>query len=195
MKQIRSCFSLSKRKHLLFLCMVLAAVIVSGSVFFLCRTKSEKEQTENQLLSHISSELSGSFRTNLNICWNDFSAAAALEQRYIGDCTLRFLSPPSLEGFEILLSEQNISLSYHGISCQTDSDGLFSSSGAGILMETFQTLTEPQSMAAEEKDGILTLTAPSQTFFAEFDAQSGELLEICFPDEKLSFKFSEFSVI
>ena len=132
MKQIRSCFSLSKRKHLLFLCMVLAAVIVSGSVFFLCRTKSEKEQTENQLLSRISSELSGSFRTNLNICWNDFSAAAALEQRYIGDCTLRFLSPPSLEGFEILLSEQNISLSYHGISCQTDSDGLFSSSGAGI---------------------------------------------------------------
>lgn len=196
MKQIRSCFSLSKKKYLLFLCVVLAAVIVSGSLFFLCRAKNGQSQTEqNQLLTRISSDLSGSFRANLNISWNDFSASAAFEQRYIGDCTLRFLSPPALEGFEILLSEQNISLSYRGISCQTDSDGLFSSSGAGMLIDAFQRLSEPQSMAAEEKDGILTLTDPSQTFFAEFDTESGELLKIHFPSENLSVKFSEFSVI
>ncbi len=195
MLQTLSRFHLSK-KHFAVLIAILLLII---GIFYFYQYNSSRSGTESdsQLVSRIASSMSGGFTADLDIHWNDFAAAAQFEQRYIGDCTFRFTSPPSLEGFEMTLADKKVSLTYHGISSETDANGLFSSSGAGMFLQAVEGLAAQQGLEYTSKDGILLFTIPADTkenqFCASFDAQTGALLKVEFPQENFSIQVSNFT--
>lgn len=101
MMQMLSRFFVPKK----LIAVLLALLVVIGSIFLFQKFSSSSDEASAQDLSRIAANLSGGFTANLSMEYGDFQSAAQFEQRYIGDCTFRFSSPPSLDGFELTLSE------------------------------------------------------------------------------------------
>ena len=112
MMQMLSRFFVPKK----LIAVLLALLVVIGSIFLFQKFSSSSDEASAQDLSRIAANLSGGFTANLSMEYGDFQSAAQFEQRYIGDCTFRFSSPPSLDGFELTLSDGKVTVCYRGIS-------------------------------------------------------------------------------
>lgn len=176
---------------------LLALLVVIGSIFLFQKFSSSSDETSAQDLSRIAANLSGGFTANLSMEYGDFQSAAQFEQRYIGDCTFRFSSPPSLDGFELTLSDGKVTVCYRGISPSISNDQLFESSGAGLFLQALETITSMQGLSSQTEDGILTLSLPGSeedpAFSAKLNPTDAELLEVSFPQEKFKVVVSDFS--
>ena len=176
---------------------LLALLVVIGSIFLFQKFSSSSDETSAQDLSRIAANLSGGFTANLSMEYGDFQSAAQFEQRYIGDCTFRFSSPPSLDGFELTLSDGKVTVCYRGISSSISNDQLFESSGAGLFLQALETITSMQGLSSQTEDGILTLSLPGSeedpAFSAKLNPTDAELLEVSFPQEKFKVVVSDFS--
>ena len=84
-------FSIKK----LLLVLALLAVIIGGILFL----RQEKESAPD--LNRLSSDLSGGISCTVQLQRGDFRAQSLFSQSFIGESSLRFFSPPSLDGFEI----------------------------------------------------------------------------------------------
>lgn len=176
---------------------LLALLVVIGSIFLFQKFSSSSDETSAQDLSRIAANLSGGFTANLSMEYGDFQSAAQFEQRYIGDCTFRFSSPPSLDGFELTLSDGKVTVCYRGISSSISNDQLFESSGASLFLQALETITSMQGLSSQTEDGILTLSLPGSeedpAFSAKLNPTDAELLEVSFPQEKFKVVVSDFS--
>ena len=83
-------FSIKK----LLLVLALLAVIIGGILFL----RQEKESAPD--LNRLSSDLSGGISCTVQLQRGDFRAQSLFSQSFIGESSLRFFSPPSLDGFE-----------------------------------------------------------------------------------------------
>lgn len=113
-------FSIKK----LLLVLALLVVIISGILFL----RQEKESAPD--LNRLSSDLSGGISCTVQLQRGDFRAHSFFSQSFIGESSLRFFSPPSLDGFEIRQSEGKTTLAWKGMSCDLSSQQLLSQSGA-----------------------------------------------------------------
>ena len=111
-------FSIKK----LLLVLALLAVIIGGILFL----RQEKESAPD--LNRLSSDLSGGISCTVQLQRGDFRAQSLFSQSFIGESSLRFFSPPSLDGFEIRQSEGKTSLAWKGMSCDLSSQQLLSQS-------------------------------------------------------------------
>ena len=117
-------FSIKK----LLLVLALLAVIIGGILFL----RQEKESAPD--LNRLSSDLSGGISCTVQLQCGDFRAQSLFSQSFIGESSLRFFSPPSLDGFEIRQSEGKTTLAWKGMSCDLSSQQLLSQSGAELFM-------------------------------------------------------------
>ena len=193
MMQMLSRFFVPKK----LIAVLLALLVVIGSIFLFQKFSSSSDEASAQDLSRIAANLSGGFTANLSMEYGDFQSAAQFEQRYIGDCTFRFSSPPSLDGFELTLSDGKVTVCYRGISSNISNDQLFESSGAGLFLQALETITSMQGLSSQTEDGILTLSLPGgeedSAFSAKLNPTDAELLEVSFPQEKFKVVVSDFS--
>ena len=193
MMQMLSRFFVPKK----LIAVLLALLVVIGSIFLFQKFSSSSGEASAQDLSRIAANLSGGFTANLSMEYGDFQSAAQFEQRYIGDCTFRFSSPPSLDGFELTLSDGKVTVCYRGISSSMSSDQLFESSGAGLFLQALETITSMQGLSSQTEDGILTLSLPGSeedpAFSAKLNPTDAELLEVSFPQENFKVVVSDFS--
>ena len=193
MMQMLSRFFVPKK----LIAVLLALLVVIGSIFLFQKFSSSSDEASAQDLSRIAANLSGGFTANLSIEYGDFQSAAQFEQRYIGDCTFLFSSPPSLDGFELTLSDGKVTVCYRGISSSISNDQLFESSGAGLFLQALETITSMQGLSSQTEDGILTLSLPGSeedpAFSAKLNPTDAELLEVSFPQEKFKVVVSDFS--
>lgn len=193
MMQMLSRFFVPKK----LIAVLLALLVVIGSIFLFQKFSSSSDEASAQDLSRIAANLSGGFTANLSMEYGDFQSAAQFEQRYIGDCTFRFSSPPSLDGFELTLSDGKVTVFYRGISSSISNDQLFESSGAGLFLQALETITSMQGLSSQTEDGILTLSLPGgeedSAFSAKLNPTDAELLEISFPQENFKVVVSDFS--
>lgn len=193
MMQMLSRFFVPKK----LIAVLLALLVVIGSIFLFQKFSSSSDEASAQDLSRIAANLSGGFTANLSMEYGDFQSAAQFEQRYIGDCTFRFSSPPSLDGFELTLSDGKVTVCYRGISSSISNDHLFESSGAGLFLQALETITSMQGLSSQTEDGILTLSLPGSeedpAFSAKLNPTDAELLEISFPQENFKVVVSDFS--
>ena len=104
-------FSIKK----LLLVLALLAVIIGGILFL----RQEKESAPD--LNRLSSDLSGGISCTVQLQRGDFRAQSLFSQSFIGESSLRFFSPPSLDGFEIRQSEGKTTLAWKGMSCDLSS--------------------------------------------------------------------------
>ena len=111
-------FSIKK----LLLVLALLAVIIGGILFL----RQEKESAPD--LNRLSSDLSGGISCTVQLQRGDFRAHSFFSQSFIGESSLRFFSPPSLDGFEIRQSEGKTTLAWKGMSCDLSSQQLLSQS-------------------------------------------------------------------
>lgn len=193
MMQMLSRFFVPKK----LIAVLLALLVVIGSIFLFQKFSSSSDEASAQDLSRIAANLSGGFTANLSMEYGDFQSAAQFEQRYIGDCTFRFSSPPSLDGFELTLSDGKVTVCYCGISSSISNDQLFESSGAGLFLQALETITSMQGLSSQTEDGILTLSLPGSeedpAFSAKLNPTDAELLEVSFPQENFKVVVSDFS--
>ena len=193
MMQMLSRFFVPKK----LIAVLLALLVVIGSIFLFQKFSSSSDEASAQDLSRIAANLSGGFTANLSMEYGDFQSAAQFEQCYIGDCTFRFSSPPSLDGFELTLSDGKVTVCYRGISSSISNDQLFESSGAGLFLQALETITSMQGLSSQTEDGILTLSLPGgeedSAFSAKLNPTDAELLEISFPQENFKVVVSDFS--
>lgn len=193
MMQMLSRFFVPKK----LIAVLLALLVVIGSIFLFQKFSSSSDEASAQDLSRIAANLSGGFTANLSMEYGDFQSAAQFEQRYIGDCTFRFSSPPSLDGFELTLSDEKVTVCYRGISSSISNDQLFESSGAGLFLQALETITSMQGLSSQTEDGILTLSLPGSeedsAFSAKLNPTDAELLEVSFPQENFKVVVSDFS--
>lgn len=192
MMQMLSRFFVPKK----LIAVLLALLVVIGSIFLFQKFSPSSDEASAQDLSRIAANLSGGFTANLSMEYGDFQSAAQFEQRYIGDCTFRFSSPPSLDGFELTLSDGKVTVCYHGISSSISNDQLFESSGAGLFLQALETITSMQGLSSQTEDGILTLSLPGSeedpAFSAKLNPTDAELLEVSFPQENFKVVVSDF---
>lgn len=193
MMQMLSRFFVPKK----LIAVLLALLVVIGSIFLFQKFSSSSDEASAQDLSRIAANLSGGFTANLSMEYGDFQSAAQFEQRYIGDCTFRFSSPPSLDGFELTLSDGKVTVCYRGISSRISNDQLFESSGAGLFLQALETITSMQGLSSQTEDGILTLSLPGSeedpAFSAKLNPTDAQLLEVSFPQENFKVVVSDFS--
>ena len=193
MMQMLSRFFVPKK----LIAVLLALLVVIGSIFLFQKFSSSSDEASAQDLSRIAANLSGGFTANLSMEYGDFQSAAQFEQRYIGDCTFRFSSPPSRDGFELTLSDGKGTVCSRGISSSISNDQLFESSGAGLFLQALETITSMQGLSSQTEDGILTLSLPGSeedpAFSAKLNLTDAELLEVSFPQENFKVVMSDFS--
>ena len=121
-----------------------------------------------------------------------------LTESFIGKSSLRFFSPPSLDGFEIQQSEGKTSLAWKGMSCDLSSQQLLSQSGAGLFMQILEQLADgldEQQIQIEPEEGSFRLTFPIQeggSCSVVLEEQTLALLRIECPEQGASFILSDF---
>lgn len=153
-------FSIKK----LLLVLALLAVIIGGILFL----RQEKESAPD--LNRLSSDLSGGISCTVQLQRGDFRAQSLFSQSFIGESSLRFFSPPSLDGFEIRQSEGKTTLAWKGMSCDLSSQQLLSQSGAGLFMQILGQLSDgldEQQIQIEPEEGslyyrVVVIRAPLQ---------------------------------
>ena len=106
-------FSIKK----LLLVLALLVVIIGGILFL----RQEKESAPD--LNRLSSDLSGGISCTVQLQRGDFRAQSLFSQSFIGESSLRFFSPPSLDGFEIRQSEGKTTLAWIGRAADSDRTG------------------------------------------------------------------------
>lgn len=194
LQKLSHCFCSKK-----FLALLLVLILLIGGVFLLCKSPvaGGKESCEQQL-ARAAANLSGAFSATLEIKYDDFAANVQYEQRYIGDSTFRFTSPPSLDGFELTIADGAVNLSYRGLGSTMNTDQFFSASGAGMFLTALENIISQQGFACAEENGVLTLTMPAgeeePTFLAQLDTQSGAIIKLEFPQENVSINVSDFTM-
>ena len=160
-------FSIKK----LLLVLALLAVIIGGILFL----RQEKESAPD--LNRLSSDLSGGISCTVQLQRGDFRAQSLFSQSFIGESSLRFFSPPSLDGFEIRQSEGKTSLAWKQILAQL-ADGL-----------------DEQQMQIEPEEGSFRLTFPIQeggSCSVVLEEQTLALLRIECLEQDASFILSDF---
>ena len=148
-------FSIKK----LLLVLALLVVIIGGILFL----RQEKESAPD--LNRLSSDLSGGISCTVQLQRGDFRAQSLFSQSFIGESSLRFFSPPSLDGFEIRQSEGKTTLAWKGMSCDLSSQQLLSQSGAGLFMQILGQLSDgldEQQIQIEPEESSFRLTFPIQ---------------------------------
>ena len=145
--------------------------------------RQEKESAPD--LNRLSSDLSGGISCTVQLQRGDFRAQSLFSQSFIGESSLRFFSPPSLDGFEIRQSEGKTTLAWKGMSCDLSSQQLLSQSGAGLFMQ----------IQIEPEEGSFRLTFPIQecgSCSVVLEEQTLALLSIECPEQDASFILSDF---
>lgn len=181
-------FSIKK----LLLVLALLAVIISSILFL----RQEKESSPD--LKRLSSDLSGVISCTVQLQRGDFRAQSLFSQSFIGESSLRFFSPPSLDGFEIRQSEGKTTLAWKGMSCDLSSQQLLSQSGAGLFMQILGQLSDgldEQQIQIEPEEGSFRLTFPIQkggSCSVVLEEQTLALLSIECPEQDASFILSDF---
>ena len=189
MLQTLSCF-FSIKKLLLVLALL---VVIISSILFL---RQEKESAPD--LNRLSSDLSGGISCTVQLQRGDFRAQSLFSQSFIGESSLRFFSPPSLDGFEIRQSEGKTSLAWKGMSCDLSSQQLLSQSGAGLFMQILGQLSDgldEQQVQIEPEESSFRLTFPIQeggSCSVVLEEQTLALLRIECPEQDASFILSDF---
>ena len=167
-------FSIKK----LLLVLALLVVIIGGILFL--RQEKESAPDLNRLQR------------------GDFRAQSLFSQSFIGESSLRFFSPPSLDGFEIRQSEGKTTLAWKGMSCDLSSQQLLSQSGAGLFMQILGQLSDgldEQQIQIEPEEGSFRLTFPIQeggSCSVVLEEQTLALLSIECPEQDASFILSDF---
>ena len=171
-------FSIKK----LLLVLALLAVIIGGILFL----RQEKESAPD--LNRLSSDLSGGISCTVQLQRGDFRAQSLFSQSFIGESSLRFFSPPSLDGFEIRQSEGKTSLAWKGMSCDLSSQQLLS---LGQLSDGL----DEQQVQIEPEERSFRLTFPIQeggSCSVVLEEQTLALLRIECPEQDASFILSDF---
>lgn len=181
-------FSIKK----LLLVLALLAVLIGGILFL----RQEKQNSPD--LKRLSSDLSGGISCTVQMQRSDFRAQSLFSQDFIGESSLRFFSPPALDGFEIRQSEGKTTLAWKGMSCDLSSQQLLSQSGAGLFMQILAQLADgpdEEQLQIEPEEGSFRLTFPIQeggSCSVVVEEQTLALLSIECPEQDAGFILSDF---
>lgn len=127
-----------------------------------------------------------SFQSSVTIQCSDFTASGLLAHEQTGAFRLDLLSPTVLDGLSIRLSEEELSLTYNGLSASYSAEDQLLSGPVKLL---FDSVSRMDTAKAEEYSAALS---DGTVCTAYFDPESDEILRIEIPEHELEIAFSDF---
>lgn len=127
-----------------------------------------------------------SFQSSVTIQCSDFTASGLLAHEQTGAFRLDLLSPTVLDGLSIRLSEEELSLTYNGLSASYSAEDQLLSGPVKLL---FDSVSRMDTAKAEEYSAALS---DGTVCTAYFDPESDEILRIGIPEHELEIVFSDF---
>ena len=153
------------------------------------RQPSENEQQK------VASNLNRGFDAKATIKMGDIEAEADINRTKEGVCTVELTSPKGLSGMTFSFDQQNVTVSYMGLSLELDNDSVLTSSMTKAVVASINMAAEPHgvSMAVEGEALVIKGTTESGDFTLKLDRSNYSVLTLSIPNLDLECNFNPFS--
>lgn len=153
------------------------------------RQPSENEQQK------VSSNLNRGFDAKATIKMGDIEAEADINRTKEGVCTVELTSPKGLSGMTFSFDQQNVTVSYMGLSLELDNDSVLTSSMTKAVVASINMAAEPHgvSMAVEGEALVIKGATESGDFTLKLDRSNYSVLTLSIPNLDLECNFNPFS--
>lgn len=159
-----------------------------------CGGAGGKQPSENEQ-QKVSSNLNRGFDAKATIKMGDIEAEADINRTKEGVCTVELTSPKGLSGMTFSFDQQNITVSYMGLSLELDNDSVLTSSMTKAVVASINMAAEPHgvSMAVEGEALIIKGATESGDFTLKLDRSNYSVLTLSIPNLDLECNFNPFS--
>ena len=166
---------------------LLMAVFV---LLILISMPSCKKRDDDRVLKNATSP----FTCEVNMQYGDIVARATVNKVSAGVFDITLTQPESLAGMSFKSVDDEITVSYKGLSAQIGKDSLPAKALSKVLISTISAATEKEGVSVKEKDGVITVTGDSQSgsFTLRLDEKNGHFLSLSVPDKKFDATFENF---
>ena len=176
---------------------LLAVLLSIGIIASFCAcTNGGKKLTENdEGLKQISQKYEKQYQTTANIEYNGTKIKVNLEKK--DDATeITFIEPKMLDGMRFEVSEENIKVTYLGMTFNIDPENLSSSIVVSTIVSAFNTIASGSGITAEVDKNTLNIsgTTNNANFLLVLDKNNGNALSLEIPSMNLSAEFENFAL-
>lgn len=170
-------------------CLLLLSMLL---MLTLCGCQSRSGEAGTVPLEEV--PLADRFTTSASIRYEGFEMVAEVDRDRPGHYVIELMQPESLAGMQLDLSEEQVSITYKGITADFDPDSIAGSAIARGLVGTLNAIAAEQGISATLADGVFTLAGENEmgAFTLTLDAESGSLLALSVPERELEITFSNF---
>lgn len=160
--------------------------------FLLCGCQNTSEEAKPIEMEEV--PLSESYGMTATIHYNEFEMTALVDKDQPGHYNIELTEPESLAGMMLDITDDQVAITYKGITADFDPDSIAGSAIAKGLIGVLNTVAGEQGISASLQDGTFTLSGENDmgAFTLTLDAESGSLLALEIPSENLSVEFSDF---
>lgn len=165
--------------------------------FCSCNTAEDKDKVKNNDgLKEISTKYSREYQTTANINYNGTNVKVNIEKTDDGTTEVSFEQPEMLDGMKFSVTDENIAVSYLGMTFNIDPENLSSSLIVSTIVGTFNTIASGTGISAEVDGSKLNVTGATDNvnFLLVLDKKSGNALNLEVPSMGLSAEFENFTL-
>lgn len=169
-----------------FLCTVLASIVLLAGC------------SSGNILPHKDKNpLTGrpvNYQTQAAITGETISSSAEILHNTDG-CTVKFTSPPAVEGMEFKFDGDTVSLLFNGLDFNFDPQSLPSTAPAQIIVSALNTAILDSTVETEKVGDLLKITGTvdAGNFDLFVDPQTGTPVKLLLPSRELEIGFDNFS--
>ncbi len=141
----------------------------------------------------------------LNVFTGNFEAEASIQYKGI-DCSakinrspqefaLSFITPDTLEGMEVLFSQDKVEIRFKGLTFDFAPTTMPAQAVAALIMSAVDAVCKRDGLQVEESNGLLLVQgqAGGNAFTMEMDAQTGAITKLSIPAQELTVQFDSFA--
>lgn len=167
---------------------VVATVIVLAIAFLIYQLVSTRNDLKN------APDINGSFSCDAEIIYDDMKINARITKIANAKFNMEIVYPETLKGLEFQLLNDQIKLSYRGLSFDLDGSNLPIKSVAGGLYEVMRNLTASQDLDITKSRGKYTIKGSSVvgSFSCVYEPDSNRIVSISIPDLKLTANLTNY---
>ncbi len=158
-----------------------------------CGTENGGQPSESEQ-EKVSDSLNHSFDAKATIKMGDIEAEADINRTEEGVCTVRLTNPKGLSGMTFSFDQENVTISYMGLSLELDNDSVLTSSMTKAVVASINMAAQPHgvSMALEGDALIIKGTTESGDFTLKLDRSDYSVLTLSIPNLDLECNFNPF---
>lgn len=147
-------------------------------------------------LKQISQKYDEEYQTTANIEYNGTKIKVDIKKDSEGTTEVTFVEPKMLEGMSFAVEEDNIKVSYLGMTFNIDPENLSSSIIVSTIVSAFNTVAAGSGITAEVDKSTLNVSGNTNNanFMLVLDKKTGNALTLEIPSMNLSAEFENFKL-